>query len=385
MARKRFQNGGLTLRDKSWLARWREDTIGNDGQVRRIRRAQVIGSLSELPTRKLALRKLALLLARVNSPNYRPGRVATLAEFIESWRADVLLQRQPSTVKAAESHIRSHILPQLGGMRLEQLGRENLQAFVACLSRKLTRKTVLNVAGTLSSMLNTAKDWGYVCEGMSLDRLVLAASREKARARFFTAEQARKIIAAAREPYATMFAVAAMTAIRPGELCGLKVDDLDFSRRLIFVCRSAWYGKLQQPKTKSSAAAIPMPDALAERLTRYLQSWKPNSDRLLFPSRRGTPMSANNVVQRQLWLILDKLGIPRCGLHAFRHTHSSLLLAVGATPTVAQAQLRHADPRVTLGIYSHILGDEQRQAVERVAQLLDSSGLTQEAKAGLLQ
>ncbi len=96
-------------------------------------------------------------------------------------------------------------------------------------------------------------------------------------------------------------------------------------------------------------------------------------------------MSANNVVQRQLWLILDKLGIPRCGLHAFRHTHSSLLLAVGATPTVAQAQLRHADPRVTLGIYSHILGDEQRQAVERVAQLLDSSGLTQEAKAGLLQ
>ncbi len=84
-------------------------------------------------------------------------------------------------------------------------------------------------------------------------------------------------------------------------------------------------------------------------------------------------MSANNIVQRQLWPILDRLGIPLCGLHAFRHTHSSLLVDVGAPVSVAQAQLRHSDPRITLGIYSHVVGDSQRQAVERVARMLDSS------------
>jgi integrase len=41
-------------------------------------------------------------------------------------------------------------------------------------------------------------------------------------------------------------------------------------------------------------------------------------------------MSANKVVQRKLRPILDKLKIPRCGLHAFRHTHSSLLVEGGA-------------------------------------------------------
>ena len=67
--------------------------------------------------------------------------------------------------------------------------------------------------------------------------------------------------------------------------------------------------------------------------------------------------------------MLDKLKIERCGLHAFRHTHSSLLLETGASPTVAQAQLRHSDPRITLGIYGHIIGDSQRNAVDRVARL----------------
>jgi len=35
-----------------------------------------------------------------------------------------------------------------------------------------------------------------------------------------------------------------------------------------------------------------------------------------------------------------------------------------ATPKVTQEQLRHADPRVTLGIYSHVLGEDHRDAVE---------------------
>jgi integrase len=67
---------------------------------------------------------------------------------------------------------------------------------------------------------------------------------------------------------------------------------------------------------------------------------------------------------------LDKLSIPRCGLHAFRHTHSSLLVEGGAPVSVAQAQLRHADPRITFGICSHVVGDSQRDAVEKLAAIL---------------
>ena len=68
--------------------------------------------------------------------------------------------------------------------------------------------------------------------------------------------------------------------------------------------------------------------------------------------------------------LADVLKIRRCGLRAFRNTHASLLLHTGATPKVVQEKLRHADPRVTLGMYSHVIGEDRRNAVERVAVLL---------------
>jgi len=55
---------------------------------------------------------------------------------------------------------------------------------------------------------------------------------------------------------------------------------------------------------------------------------------------------------------------------AFRHAHASLLLRTGATPRVVQELSRHADPRVTLGMYSHVIGEDRRNAAERVAALL---------------
>lgn len=47
-----------------------------------------------------------------------------------------------------------------------------------------------------------------------------------------------------------------------------------------------------------------------------------------------------------------------------------MLLDVGAPPQVAQAQLRHSDSRITLEVYAHAIGDSQRNAVEKVAELL---------------
>jgi integrase len=76
------------------------------------------------------------------------------------------------------------------------------------------------------------------------------------------------------------------------------------------------------------------------------------------------------VIRDRFAPLLAQLGIERAGFHAFRHTHTSLLLEAGAPPTVAQAQLRHSDPRITLGIYGHILGEAQRNAVEKVAEVL---------------
>ena len=98
---------------------------------------------------------------------------------------------------------------------------------------------------------------------------------------------------------------------------------------MIHVRRSVWQGQIQTVKSKASKAPVPMPDALSVMIKTYLESWQPNPTKLLFMNRRGRPDSANKVVQKALWPLLEKLNIPKCGLHAFRHMHSSLLLETG--------------------------------------------------------
>jgi Phage integrase, N-terminal SAM-like domain len=126
------------------------------------------------------------LLFRINDPSYRPSRAASVEEFAERWKEQVLSQRKPSTKKAAESHLGAYIIPQLGKLRLDDLGVENQQMFVGYLSERVSRKTVVNIVGTLSSMLNTAKNWGYTCDGVSVSRLALPEREVRRQARAFT-------------------------------------------------------------------------------------------------------------------------------------------------------------------------------------------------------
>jgi integrase len=384
MARRRYQKGSVILRGSNWYGRYRESVIGSDGREIRIRRSVILGSRRELPTKRLAERRLEVFIAPVNSISYRPGRVATLEEFAERWKIEILSKRKPSTIHAAESHLRNQILPLLGKIRLSDLGTENQQMFVTRLSGTVSRKTLLNVLGTLSSMLRTAQNWGYVSQSVSFSKLALPERSVREQAHRFSAEQVRTIIAMATGQYRVMFAIAAMTGLRAGEILGFQVRDFDFEGRLLHVRRSVWRGKPQTPKSVHSEAVLPIPLQLVEIVKPHIESLQ-NSIGWLFVNSRGHLFIAENVVRQALAPILDALKIPRCGFHAFRHTHTSLLLQSGAPVPVAQAQLRHSDPRVTIGIYGHIIGDDHREAVARVASLLDPNGPNAKPSTLLIQ
>ena len=164
-----------------------------------------------------------------------------------------------------------------------------------------------------------------------------------------------------------MFCILTLEGLRAGEVLGLQWEDIDLDRQLLRIRRSAWYGNIQTTKSQASETVLPTPNSLSEILKGYRTKWQPNPQGFLFVTRNGRPPSSNKVVECHLWTILDALGIPRCGLHAFRHTHTALLLDSGATPKVVQRQLRHADVRTTLEIYGHVVGDPHREAVEKIA------------------
>ena len=219
-----------------------------------------------------------------------------------------------------------------------------------------------------------ARDWGYNCQQIDVGKLRLPPRGQRYEAPHFTVDQLNKILAIAEEPWRTLFCILTMDGLRAGEVLGLQWHDIDLDRQLIHIRRSAWYGKIQTAKSQTSETVLPIPSPLVAVLRDYRAQWTSNPQGFLFVTRNGRPPSSNKVVEYHLWTVLDALGIPRCGLHAFRHSHTALLLDSGATPKVVQRQLRHADARTTLEIYGHVVGDAHRVAVEKVASILDATG-----------
>ena len=84
MARRRYQKGSLVPktgipRNGLWVGRWREDVIQVDGTITRPYKWEVLGTIRDYPTRRLALRALEARLSTVNNPTYRARPTATLA------------------------------------------------------------------------------------------------------------------------------------------------------------------------------------------------------------------------------------------------------------------------------------------------------------------
>jgi integrase len=373
MPRRRYQRGRIISRGKKrkvWVGIFREDRVNADGTIHRARRSIVLGTVKHV-SKLQAIEALRPYLDAVNLaaiPKAKAGR--TLANFVDEWRHNVAPTLKPSTVRAAESHLRTHILPTLGEMPLTAINARNVQTFISALTSKgLTRKTCDNVLQTLSSLSKTAKAWGYVPSVFDRSALSLPREREKAEERFFTAEQVKQIINASEEPYSTLWAVLGLTGCRAGEVFGLKRSDLDFDKRVIRIRRTldASTRLMHAPKSRSSSADLPMPDALQKRLRTFLaQHWRQNEADLLFCNKAGRPMVRNKVALR-LQKTLKDLGIERAALHAFRHMAASELIESGAAPSVVQRQMRHSDSRITLNKYTHIIGDAQRRAVDELA------------------
>jgi integrase len=383
LARRRYQKGSLILRGKRqpvWIGRWLEDEIQPDGTIRRVHRSEVLAALSEVDaersgiphcsTKRLALRELSARLELVNSPTYRARPSATFAQFAARWETTVLSQHKLSTQATIRSQLRKHLVPFFGKLAVRDVQPEAVQRFLSDVQarEKLSPKTVRNLYATLQMIWRSARAWRYVVHD-ALDGVVLPKQR-KARRFFFTIEETQRILSAASEPHKMFYWLAAETGMRAGELCGLRVDDLDLEGGLVHICQSVWRGKFQSPKSENAVRAFALSPQLVAHLKEHLRGWRPNEKRLLFATRNGTPWDANLLVKRKLRPLLRSLGIEGGGLHAFRHANSSFMDRLRVPLKVRQERLGHSDPRLTLGVYTHVASEDDMRTAAQLGELL---------------
>jgi integrase len=365
LARRRFQKGSVFLRGKKsqvWVGRWREDVI-EDGRIRREYRSEVLGSRSDYPTKRLALRELEKRLSVVNDSRYRARPTATFEEFASRWESLVLTQHKPSTQVTIRSHLRKHLVPYFGRWQMREIELEKVQQFVS--SVKVSAKTAKNLFATMQMLWKSARAWGYVAHD-AVSGMVLPKRSRVAR-RFFSLEEVRSILEGASEPLHTFYWLAVETGMRAGELCGLRVRDFDLEGGLVSVRQSVWRGKFQSPKSENAVRSFALSPRLLAHVADFLKRWKPNERGLLFATRTGTPWDANLLVKRKLYPLLDAIGIKRGGLHAFRHANSTLMDRLGVPLKVRQERLGHSDSSLTLDVYTHVAKEDD----VRVAAQLD--------------
>jgi integrase len=267
LARRRYQSGALRREGKNWILRWREDVLNKAGTVVRVERRARVGTTKDLPAKALARRVADRMIDHVNEPNYMPGKVATVREFSETYRANVCPTFKPSTCESTRSLCRIYIEPVLGSCRLDQVKSEVPQLLVNELRlRGLSRKTIRNALSALASMLRAARDWNYLAAQLDWQELRLPVEELQKPQRYFTPDESQRIIDATPEPWNICFAFMAYLGLRTSEVVGVAWDHIDLEAGVLRVRQSNWRGKLLTVKSKSSIRDLPLPPVLVEML-----------------------------------------------------------------------------------------------------------------------
>ena len=145
------------------------------------------------------------------------------------------------------------------------------------------------------------------------------------------------------------------TGIRVGELCGLDVDDVDRSRRVVRVL-----GKGSKERT------VPYGVPADRAIDAWLASGRPElftpgAGAALFLGARGKRIDQRAVRTLVHARIADVPDAPDMGPHGLRHTAATHLLEGGADLRTVQELLGHAS-LATTQIYTHVTNDRLRQA-----------------------
>lgn len=371
--RRRFQEGSWRCRNGVWSCKYREYVDQADGTQKTFDRGKSFAGLSE----RAAKAAMQPILDAVNAANKAEAQLVvspasrTLNDIVSDYRKLVVPHRKPRGVETTESHLRAHIIPELGQVPLTQLDVRRVQEFVNKTSPGRSGKMVENIVLTLTGIIRHASKWNKEVQHINVSDLTMPA-KEKAKPQFLSGQEIKTLIKASRGVLRTILIVLALTGMRINEVLGLRVEDVDFENRVIHVTKSAYNGKLGTPKSVASTADIPLSAVLAKELRKHLKSkhFRENPLGVLFANRHLRPYSDNKLREKHLRPLLKSLDMKAVGFHAIRHGVASELINSGTPITAVRDQMRHSDVRVTLGIYGHVIGNTQRKAVEGLSRFI---------------
>jgi len=337
-----------------WRARYRDDAGKEHAR--------------HFPRRVDAQRWLDETTASVVTGQYvdpKAGKV-TVREYAVQWQAAQVWREK--TARRVAADLRLHIFPVIGDRPLASVRQSEIQGLVKGLSTKLAGSSVKVTYSTVRGLFKSAVEDRIIMSSPCV-RVKLPATTPKV----LTIPPVATVHAIGAELPARWRAVvyvAAGLGLRPGEVFGLKVSDVDFLRREVVVDRQLDdHGKLVPLKTKASYRTIPLPDVVALELSRHLEHHR--REGLVFVGRDGQPVKRNSFAKTWRGAVKGA-GATGLRLHDLRHVYASALIHAGESVKTVQRRLGHSSASTTLDTYSHLWPDSDERSRAAIDSYLGS-------------
>ena len=330
-----------------------------------------------------AHRVVRRLIADVEA-GHAPRERATLNELIEAW-LQVAGPPGEATRVVYDGYIRKHITNGVGRVPVSRLRVEELDRWYAELRKRgLAPASIRKVHNIIRGALTQGVKWGWI--GVN----VAAAAKPPPVPKpvVTTPEPAivRNLVetATAVDPeLATFLRLSAVTGARPGEMCGLRWQDLDetageleIKRRIV---RAAPRPVVQELTKTGKTRRIPLDPQTCEILARHRQHMEERAEAIgtvLHPNAYlfsdaadGSEHWRPDSTSRRFRTVCQRSGV-RVTLYALRHQAATTLIDRGVDAKTVSERLGNSVATV-LGTYTRARSAADRQAASIIARALD--------------
>jgi integrase len=286
----------------------------------------------------------------------------TMAQWADQWLTSYAVNRV-NTVRAARSQV-GHVVDEFGELPLAAIRPSMVKAWIAKLQQRgFAPNYVYGVYVRLSQMLADAVHDNLLARNPCSKRIAPARGGQKVYVA--TTEQIWSFHDAMPEHLRAAVLLGAFAGLRIGEVCGLRVADVDFMRGVVHPVQQ--YGGTPL-KTAASDQPVPVPRDLVNMLSASVRQFGTDA---MVTDGQGHPLSTR-ALQAAVTVARAKVpGLPATfSFHDTRHYFASLLIASGADIKTVQTRLRHSSAVTTLDTYSHLWPDADESTRAAVGAVL---------------
>jgi integrase len=332
--------------------------------------------------------KLLLSQPGANANAGIAGSRLTFAELSRKWLSNISLRVKQSTYARYVFVLERHILPKLGGYKLQKLTSADIDRFTkgklasgrADKRGGLSAKTVRDILSLVRSVI------GFAEKERLIHKSGLTVTYPKSKQGEIhiipKAEQAvlEEYLYDGLDLHRLGVLLCLYTGLRIGEICALQWRDISAAKSVIAVTQTIQRVRntdnpaisktkilIDTPKSKSSARDIPIPKFILRDLIRFIpEPFNPNA---YFLTGRDDKITEPRTYQNFFAKCIKSSGVTPVNFHAARHTFATRCIEAGFNAKTLSEILGHANVNITLNRYVHPSFEQKRENMMKLERI----------------